>query len=593
MKKFPIKIHTANALRWLGSLYRNPSDAIKEHVSNAIDEHLKANNLGKAVSVCRVIFTLEKDRVIIEYPYGMSREQFESVLQRVADSAKKSFDFKQIGQLGIGMFCFFQIGKKCTFFSKKDKGYETIKVMLKEGSDDAEFETARKKESLREAGIRVIISGLRFDPTKPRGPLSPTKLKRLFAEKFNSFLKDGSLEIIINSKGTIYTVSPLKIDLPKVGESYKDWPLPRDRNKRLSLELYFDPSGKGIVKIRHMGVTIVDDIKTLDAYGLEESIYASGDVKGFIDADFLKPLPSRTGFEENDDWISLLSELDKIRSSIEAKVEQLKQEEEEKKLTEIQRKAIELARDILNIEEFKDLELLEGLGRKPPEPRFPPNGFDFMPSSIRIEQGKTGTLSLKALVSKVVPNNSMVKVGVSNSSSVELITQSLFLKASEADKDGVVTTHVSFKGKSKTTIPAILTAITGKLKAEAHIRVTEAVQTREPIIGKAKEGRGINYKEVSFEDGPAKHSRYISRIIEINELNEDYKREVLKGTVQTQLAYAAIMIGKETIAYNDKSGTADDYLEKIVSFYFRLKNKLTATSPSIVKRSRGRSKKSI
>ena len=51
MKKVPIKIHTANALRWLGSLYRNPSDAIKEHVSNAIDEHLKANNLGKAVSV--------------------------------------------------------------------------------------------------------------------------------------------------------------------------------------------------------------------------------------------------------------------------------------------------------------------------------------------------------------------------------------------------------------------------------------------------------------------------------------------------------------------------------------------------------------
>jgi len=338
------------------------------------------------------------------------------------------------------MFCFFQIGKKCTFFSKRDKGYETIKVMLKEGSDDAEFETARKRESLREPGIKVIISGLRFDPTKPRGPLSPTKLKRLFAEKFNSFLKDGSLEIIINSKGTAYTVNPLKMDLPKVGESYKDWPLPRDRKKRFSLELYFDPSGKGIVKIRHMGVTIIDDIKTLDAYGLEESIYASGDVKGFIDADFLKPLPSRTGFEENDDWLSLLSELDKIRSSIEAKVEELKQEEEEKKLTEIQRKAIELARDILNIEEFKDLELLEGLGRKPREPRFPPNGFDFMPSSIRIEPGKTGTLPLKALVSKVVPNNSMVKVSVSNSSSVELITQSLFLKASEADKDGVVTT---------------------------------------------------------------------------------------------------------------------------------------------------------
>jgi len=128
---------------------------------------------------------------------------------------------------------------------------------------------------------------------------------------------------------------------------------------------------------------------------------------------------------------------------------ELKQEEEEKKLTEIQRKAIELARDILNTEEFKDLELLEGLGRKPREPRLPPNGFDFVPSSIRIEPGKTGTLTLKAFVPKVVPGNSIVKFSISDSSSVELITESLFLKASETDKDGVVTAHVRFKCKSK------------------------------------------------------------------------------------------------------------------------------------------------
>jgi hypothetical protein len=53
------------------------------------------------------------------------------------------------------------------------------------------------------------------------------------------------------------------------------------------------------------------------------------------------------------------------------------------------------------------------------------------------------------------------------------------------------------------------------------------------------------------------------------------------------------MIGKETIAYNDKSGIVDDYLEKILSFYFELKNRLTGTTPSIVKRPRGRSRKII
>ncbi len=592
MRKVQIKLHTANALSRLGSLYRNPADAIKEHISNAVDEHNKAKKTGKELPVCQVKFTMKSDRITIEYPYGMSKEEFIDSLQRVADSAKRSLDFKQIGQLGIGMFSFLQIGKKCTFYSKKDKGTETIRVTLREGSDDAEFETARKREILREPGIKIIISGLVFDPTKPRGPLSPGRLQKIFAEKFDPFLKDGSLKIMISTKGKSYSVKSLKIELPPVGEAYKDWPLASDRTKKISLELYFDPSGKGTVSIRHMSVTIVDDIKTLSAYGLEESIYANGDIRGFIYADFLKPLPARTGFEENEDWISLLDELDKLRPSIKSEVENLKQEEAEKKLTEIQKKAIELAVDILKTEEFKDLELLEGLGRKPREQKLPPNGFDFVPSSIRIEPRKTGTLPLKAFVPKVVPGNSIVKLSISDSSSVELITESLFLKASEADKDGVVTAHVRFKCKSKTTIPAILTAITGELKAEANIRIAEPEQTREPITGKEKEGRGFNYEEKSFEEGPSKHSRYVSRIIQINTLNPDYKQE-MTGSDETKLAYATLMIGKETISFNDKSGAADEYLEKILSFYFILKNKLTGASPSVVKRPRGRPKKRI
>jgi len=588
MKKVPIKLHTANALKWLGSLYRNPADALKEHVSNAIDEHIKAKAIDKALPVCEIIFSFKKDTITVEYPYGMSEEEFKDVLQKVADSGKKNLDIKQIGQLGIGMFSFFQLGKKCVFFSKKDKGTKTIKVTLREDSDVAEFDTAVKRESLSSPGIKIVISRLLFDPMKPRGPLSSAKLQKLFAKKFTPFLKDKSLKIVINSKRGSYTVKPLKIDLPQIGESYKNWPLTRDQDKRFFMELYFDPSGKGAVSIRHMGVTIVDDIKTLSAYGLEESIYAGGYIKGFIDADFLKPLPARTGFEENEDWISLLDDLDRLRPSIEVEVEDLRQEEAEKKLTEIQRKAIELAIEILNTEEFKDLELLEGLGRKSPEPRLPPNGFDFVPSSIRLESGKTGVLPLKAFVPKEVPDNSKVQLSI-NDSSVELKTHNLILKASEADKDGVVTTYVSFKGKSKTLVPAILTATAGKLKvAKAHIRIAEPEQKREPKSpGVQREGPRITYEEISFEDGSLKHSRYISRKIQINELNKDYVQEVkITKSKQAQLAYATLMVGKETIAYDDKNGVVDDYLEKMLTFYFRLKNRLTGTSSSNIKRLR-------
>ena len=110
-QRIPIQLHVANALQWLGTLYRNPADALKEHVSNAIDEHLKAKLNGTAHDRCDVTFTPDRRHVTIEYPYGMSRAEFESALQRVADSAKRTGSAKTIGRLGIGIFSFPQIGR--------------------------------------------------------------------------------------------------------------------------------------------------------------------------------------------------------------------------------------------------------------------------------------------------------------------------------------------------------------------------------------------------------------------------------------------------------------------------------------------------
>ena len=67
------------------------------------------------------------------------------------------------------------------------------------------------------------------------------------------YLKDGSLEINLGSRKRSYIVEPLKIDLSRVGTTYKNRALTADKAKRFSLELYFDPLGKGGVTIRHMG----------------------------------------------------------------------------------------------------------------------------------------------------------------------------------------------------------------------------------------------------------------------------------------------------------------------------------------------------
>jgi hypothetical protein len=303
-------------------------------------------------------------------------------------------------------------------------------------------------------------------------------LQRFFAEKFDSYLREGNLKVTVNCLDKAYQVQPLEISLPPIGQAFGEVHLSTDWQKKFCCQFWFDPSGKSHVSMRHTGVSIIEDLSTYPAYGLEESIYASGSLKGYIDADFLKPLPSRTSFEENQEWIQFLVELDKIRPSLEAEIEELRRAEEEKRLTEVQKRAIEIAREILDQEQFNDLELLRGL-RKP-----------------RSRVTHTG----------------------------------------ETHKRGEHTGE----------------------------------RSREPGEPGHLTGFRISYKEEPFEDGPSRHSEFVSGTVRVNELNPDFVRE-RKGSEQMKLAYAALMIGKEAIVYNDKSHAADYFLEKLLSYLFQVR----------------------
>jgi hypothetical protein len=369
-QRIPIHLHVANALQWLGTLYRNPADALKEHVSNAIDEHLKAKLQGAAHDRCEVTFTLDRRQVTIEYPYGMSRAEFESALHRVADSAKRAGAARTVGRLGIGIFSFQQIGRRCTFYTRKTAASETSRVILKEGSDEATIETALARESLPAPGLRVVISELKFDPTRPRGPLAADALRRYLAEKFDAYLREGWLTIEIRSGVGRFSVTPSRIRLPRLLADIRELALPHSAEKKVRLDLYFDPSGRGRVAIRHHGVTIIDSLAELTAYGVEASAWAQGYVRGMLDADFLSPLPARSGFEENDDWIALLDLLDRYLPTLEAELDGHLAAHRARQASEIGERALRLARDILDLDEFRDLALPGGLAKRGrPEPR--------------------------------------------------------------------------------------------------------------------------------------------------------------------------------------------------------------------------------
>jgi hypothetical protein len=482
-QRIPIQLHVANALQWLGTLYRSPADALKEHVSNAIDEHVKARLNRMAYDRCHVTFTIDRRHVIIEYSYGMSRAEFESALRRVADSAKRAGTARTVGRLGIGIFSFQQVGRRCTFYSRKTMAGETLRVVLKEGSDEASAETAPARESLHQPGLRVVISELKFDPTRPRGPLAADVLRRYLADKFDAYLREGWLSIEIDTGVGRFPVTPPRITLPRLLTDLRELSLARDPLKKVRLDVYFDPSGRGRVAIRHQGVTIVDNLATVGAYGLEDSPWAQGFVRGVLDADFLTPLPARSGFDENEDWIALLDLLDRYLPTLEAELEGHLAAHRARQASEIGERALRLARDILDLEEFRDLALPGGMAKRGrPEP--PP----VRPSaSTRNRHRRTGEPP----------------------------------------------------------------------SAPGDIR--------------APRGRRIKYEEVPFEGGSTAHSRFVQGVVQVNTLQPDFLAAA-KST-DSRLAYAALMIGKESIAFNDRTGTAGDFLEKLLDFYFKLQGR--------------------
>ena len=499
MPRKKIKGNVANMLTYLGSLYRNPGEALKEYISNAVDEWQRAKAKGEIEGPCKVDYSLEKGKITIDYNSpGMDEKEFEEALNRVADSAKSGLAVDQIGQLGIGIFAFNQVGTKCTFYSKKAKGNPTIKVTLTKQSDEYEIETAPKRESRESPGMTIVITGLSHDPTKVRGPLGSERLQRLFSEKFDPYLREGYLKTMISCGGREYQVQPLDISLPPVGEAFREVHLSSDWHKIFKCLFWFDPSGKSKVSIRHAGVPVVEDVKAIHAYGLEDSIYGTGLLKGYIDADFLKPLPARNGFEENRDWILFLEDLERILPSIGAEVEELQLKKAEERLTEIQKEAVELARDILNEREFRSLELLGGLRKERGPVVQHPGGHKGKPTGTRTE----------------APGNLQ---------------------------------HYG--------------------------------------------GMRISFEENNFEEGASLHSRFLSGIVQLNALNQHYRREFLGGTNEEKITYATLMIGKETIAYNDKSNAANDFLEKLLSFTFEVKARAAKVSVTVEKRPRGRPRK--
>jgi hypothetical protein len=162
--------------------------------------------------------------------------------------------------------------------------------------------------------------------------------------------------------------------------------------------------------------------------------------------------------------VALLDLLDRYTPTIEAELDGHLAAHRARQASEISERALRLARDILDLDEFRDLALPGGLAkRERPEP--PP-----APGSTRASKARKK------------PNDS----------------------------------------------------------------------SKAPGDRASDRGRHIRYEEVAFEDASRAHSRFVAGTVQANTLHPDYQQAARSS--EARLIYAALMIGKESIAFNDRFG---------------------------------------
>ena len=194
--------------------------------------------------------------------------------------------------------------------------------------------------------MTIEITGLFQDPTRRYGPLSQARLKHVLADRFDVYLRTGQLKITIKTGKGESDVSPVQLDLPEIGAKFQEMHLPGEPDKVFRTRFWFDPSGQGRVAMRHTGVVIIDDIRELFEHEMTDSILVSGLIKGFVDAEFLSPLPARAQFFEDEYLTMLLDALQEIGVELDKEITGFRDEAENERMQTLFRRATRLAREI-------------------------------------------------------------------------------------------------------------------------------------------------------------------------------------------------------------------------------------------------------
>lgn len=243
-----------------GQAYQDPKDALNEFVSNAADEYREAGLKGARI---RVVLRRRGRYPVIavdDCGRGLTPDRLRQMARNLFESTKAD-DPRTLGEKGIGLLAFQQIGGRCDVVSRTADSVVSHMLSLERGKSNAKLSAAPRHRARTEPGTTVYLSDL--DPDALR-VLTQRKVVDYLRRRRGAALAAGdySIEVIEGRHGEVVTAEEpdgVKLRIPA---QHTLWGL-------IEFELYVSTRPdrrRRVAVVGRAGTTIIDDISEIEEF---------------------------------------------------------------------------------------------------------------------------------------------------------------------------------------------------------------------------------------------------------------------------------------------------------------------------------------
>jgi hypothetical protein len=243
-----------------GQAYQDPKDALNEFVSNAADEYAEAGVRGGRIQV----FLRRRGRypviVVDDFGRGMDGDRLRQLARNLFESTKAN-DPRTLGEKGIGILAFQQLGGRCEVVTRPEGSDRTLSLRLERGKPNAQLDMNERRRARTMSGTSVFLSDL--DPDVLR-VLTPRKVVDYLRRRRGAALARGdyTIEVIEGRHGE--TVTPdepegVRLAIPAHSTLWG----------RIEFLLYVSPKPdrhRRVAVVGRAGTTIIDDLSELEEF---------------------------------------------------------------------------------------------------------------------------------------------------------------------------------------------------------------------------------------------------------------------------------------------------------------------------------------